>query len=183
MKKILIIVFILIIFVCGFCIGYSVCFMKITVQIVSLSFDNNNLRKELEQSKQLNFHKNTEDNKHPIDIEEEKCISDSQVYDYPNCSKNAEISWNKEIKKNLNLLKNKMSNDEYRYINEMNEVWEKSVHNQMNVINRFISNQDGIIYQTEGNNDIVQLKKQYAILLKNIYSNYCEEKSIKKSTF
>jgi hypothetical protein len=175
MKKFLIIVLIIITFVCGFYIGYMFCFMKTTKQIVSLNLDNNNLRKELGQSKQLIFHKNIDDNKHPIDIEEEKCISDSHVYGFPDCSKDAEISWNNEIKKNLNLLKNKMPKDEYKYIDEMNNIWSKSVSYQIDVINRFISNKDGIIYQTEGNNDIVQLKKQYAILLKDIYSNYYEE--------
>ena len=58
----------------------------------------------------------------------------------------------------------------------MHEQWKKSVNNEINVINRFISNKDGIIYQTEGSNNIAQLKKQYAILLQAVYFNYKEEK-------
>ena len=114
--------------------------------------------------------------KHPIDIEEEKCIAKSHVYNYPICSQNAEKAWDKEIQKNLSLLKKTMSSDEYKYINEMNENWKKSVYNEISVINRFISNKDGIIYQTEGSNNIAQLKKQYALLLNSIYYNYKEEK-------
>ena len=115
--------------------------------------------------------------KHPIDIEEEKCIASSHVYDYPLCSQKAEKAWDKEIQKNLKLLQKIMTKDEYKYIEIMNENWKKSVYNEIDVINRFISSKDGIIYQTEGSNNIAQLKKQYAILLQAVYYNYKEEKN------
>jgi|GEM_PF-6885206 len=114
--------------------------------------------------------------KHQIDIEEEKCIAASHVYDYPACSQKAEKAWDNEIQKNLKLLKKVMTNDEYKAVEQMNEAWKKSVHSEIDVINRFISNKDGIIYQTEGSSDIAQLKKQYALLLQSIYFHCREEK-------
>lgn len=113
--------------------------------------------------------------KHSIDIEEEKCIKSSHVYDYPLCSEKAEKAWDKEIQKHLEMLKKIMPNEEFIYINEMNKAWEKSVSKEIEVINRFISSKDGIIYQTDGNNQIRQIKKQYALLLQDLYYNYYKE--------
>jgi len=112
--------------------------------------------------------------KHPIDIEEEKCIASSHVYDYPACSQKAEKAWDNEIQNNLKLLKEIMTDDEYKYIETMNENWKKSVHNEIDVINRFISDKDGIINQTTGCSHISNLKKQYALLLSSIYFTYTE---------
>ena len=112
--------------------------------------------------------------KHPIDIEEQKCIASSHVYDYPLCSQKAEKAWDNEIQNNLKLLKEVMTDDEYKYIETMNENWKKSVHNEIDVINRFISNKDGIINQTTGCKHISNLKKQYALLLSSIYFTYTE---------
>ena len=98
------------------------------------------------------------------------------MYDYPICSQNAEKAWDKEIQHNLYLLKEIMNDDEFQQIEIMHKNWEKSVNNEIDVINRFISDKDGIIYQTESSNDIAQLKKQYALLLKSIYFHYHEEK-------
>ena len=57
----------------------------------------------------------------------------------------------------------------------MNETWNKSLYNQQDIINKFISTKEGLIHQTDGQNNIVQIKKQYALLLKSIYFNYYEE--------
>lgn len=113
--------------------------------------------------------------KHPIDIEEEKCLSSSDIYNYPQCTETAQKAWDKEIKKNLALLKKVMSKEEFIYIDNMNETWEKSVYRETDVINRFISSKDGIIYQTDANNQLLQIKKQYALLLQDLYYNYYKE--------
>lgn len=67
-----------------------------------------------------------------------------------------------------------MTNEEYQYIETMNENWEKSVNNEIDVINKFISDKDGIINQTTGSSHIANLKKEYALLLSSIYSTYTE---------
>ncbi len=142
-------------------------------------YERNKTNKNISQKEAISDTSSTiKENKHKIDIEEERCIAESDVYDYPICSHNSEKAWNNEIKKNLNLLKKVMSDDEYEYINKMNEEWEKSVNSETETINKFISNKDGIIYQTEGSDDISNLKKQYALLLNNLYYHYKENKEL-----
>lgn len=140
----------------------------ICLSLLSCAFGFNEKKRDNSFSNNINI-------KHPIDIEEEKCIKSSHVYDYPQCSEKAEKDWNKEIQNNLKMLKEIMAKEEFIYINEMNKAWEKSVYKEMAVINRFISSKDGIIYQTDANNQIVQIKKQYALLLQNLYYNYYKE--------
>jgi len=111
---------------------------------------------------------------HSIDIEEQKCIQNSNIYNYPLCSRKAEKAWDEEISKNLKLLKESLPKEEYKYITKMNEKWEKSVKAQIAVINKFISGKDGIIYQTAGSSHISDLKKEYALFLKAVYTNYTE---------
>ena len=118
-----------------------------------------------------------EEYKHPIDIEEEQCINNSNVYDYSLCGEKAEKAWDREIQKNTELLQKVMTKEEFKYIKNMNETWNKSLYNQQDIINRFISNKEGLIHQTDGQNNIIQIKKQYALLLKSIYYNYYEEDS------
>ena len=111
---------------------------------------------------------------HPIDIEERLCIKNSDIYHYAFCSELATKSWENQIQENLNLLKQVMTKDDYEDIEKMTNDWNKSVHSQTNTINRFIVDKDGIIHQTEGKNNIANIKRQYAILLKDIYSTYTE---------
>lgn len=119
-----------------------------------------------------------DDNKyiHPIDEAENKCISNSNEIDYVFCAQTASEAWDYEIKKYLKLLKEIMSIKDYEQIEKMNKEQNKSVHSQIKVINGFIGNKTGIIYQTEAVNNICNLKKQYALLLMSIYHNYKEEK-------
>ena len=116
-----------------------------------------------------------EEYKHPIDIEEEQCINNSNIFDYSLCGEKAEKAWEREIQKNTELLQKVMTKEEFKYIKSMNETWNKSLYNQQDIINKFISTKEGLIHQTDGQNNIVQIKKQYALLLKSIYFNYYEE--------
>lgn len=118
------------------------------------------------------------DNKyiHPIDEAETKCIANANEIDYVFCTQTASEAWDCEIKKYLKLLKEIMSIKDYKQIEKMNKEQNKSAHSQIKVINGFIGNKTGIIYQTEAVNNILNLKKQYALLLMSIYYNYNEEK-------
>lgn len=148
MKKLLIYILIIIVLILSFSIGYI-------------------LGKNTNISAIDNY-------EHPIDIEEKLCIQNSDIHNYTFCSEIAIKSWEKEIQKNLDLLKQVMKKEDYKYIEEMNNEWNKSAYSQINTINRFIVNKNGVIYQTEGKNNISNIKKQYAILLKNIYSTYTD---------
>ncbi|MBQ9246345.1 hypothetical protein IJ182_08775 [bacterium] len=176
-KYIFLLIIVIITSVAYFCLGSFIQSKKTDRIIAELKVENQSIKEQIENYNMvLDNNEDIVEAKHPIDIEEEKCIKKTHVYDYPICSQNAEKSWDEEIKNNLNLLQKIMPEDEYKSIVNMHEQWEKSVYNEIDVINRFISSKDGIIYKTEGSNDIVQLKKQYALLLKSIYSNYYEEK-------
>ena len=159
-----------------FYFGYLYAEKKLHSQIIVLKENNKSLSEQINDLENNKKSDDSKEYKHPIDIEEQKCIASSHVYDYPACSQKAEKAWDNEIQNNLKLLKKVMTDDEYKYIETMNENWEKSVHNEIVVIDRFISDKDGIIYQTEGSNDISNLKKQYAMLLESIYFHYNEEK-------
>ena len=78
---------------------------------------------------QLNSNLKEENNIEPenqykdqIDLEEENCISNTDIYDYPLCSQKAEKAWDNEIQKNLELLKKLMSKEDFKYIIEMNKM-------------------------------------------------------------
>ena len=110
-----------------------------------------------------------------IELEEKKCIENSHVYNYFFCVEKSEKAWDNEIRKTIISLKEVMSEEEYNQVIKMHKEWEKSVITQTHVINRFISQKDGLIYQTIGINHISNLKKEYAQLLKSIYFNYLDK--------
>lgn len=148
MKKILILLFILFLIIDSFCVGYM-------------------LNKKGCLAQKDNY-------KHRIDVEEENCIKNSDVTEYIVCAEKATSAWDREINEKLLTLKKVMPADEYNKIEIMHKEWEKSVYNQIEIINRFITTKDGIIYQCEGQNNITSLKKQYAMLLTSILENYNE---------
>lgn len=110
-----------------------------------------------------------------IDEEEKKCLENTSVYEYPSCTQKAETKWDEEIIKNLEALKKVMNKDDYKYIEDMNKFWSKTVEKQIKVIDKFVFQKDGIIYQTSGIDSILQLKKQYAMFLRGIYFDYYED--------
>ena len=57
----------------------------------------------------------------------------------------------------------------------MHKSWSKTVEKQIKVIDKFVFQKDGIIYQTSGIDSILQLKKQYAMFLRGIYFDYYED--------
>ena len=118
---------------------------------------------------------NEEETKHPIDIEEEKCINSKNPYLYSDCAKQSEISWNMEIEKYLKHINQIMDSDNIKIITESQLNWEKSAQSDKKMINKFISSRQGAINETLGFSYISEIKKQRAILLKNIYENYKEE--------
>ncbi len=185
MKKFIIILISVILLLSSFAVGFFVkksvddkTILKLTYEIRNLQSNNNNLQNKIKASEDNEKKENNQEKyKHPIDIEEERCIANSHVYNLPICEEKAEKSWDKEIQKNLKLIQKVMSNEEFDYIRKMNDSWNKSAYDQIESINRFISSKDGIIHQTDGQNNIVLIKKQYALLLKSIYYNYYEEDS------
>ncbi len=182
MKKIFLVVIIVIISIACFCLGYLFNEKKTSELIIS----ENNTNKQIQQSESKESIENVSDNKidseykHPIDIEEEKCIEKTHPYMYSNCAKQSEQLWDKEINNQLKVLKQTMNENEYKIVTNSQEKWNEAFLSDEIMINKFISSRQGTINETLGFSSISDIKKQRALLLKNIYDNYKEESEIQK---
>ena len=88
--------------------------------------------------------------KHPIDIEEEKCIkiADTSDIGMGNCSLEATKAWFKEIDKNLMTLKQILPADKYEKIADSQKKWESYIKSEFDVNENIIYNKAGTIYYT-----------------------------------
>lgn len=175
----------------SFCIGYFV-HVNLTKPSFNKDFEIqrlNNLVSDLKNNlverdkkiedieRNIQENKNTE-YKHPIDIEEEKCIKNSSTFDYPNCSYYAGTQWEKEINKYLNLLKKEMNTTDYSLIEVNQKKWEQSSQSDIKMIEKYINSKQGLIYVTIGTSTITDIYKSRALLLRKIYDEYIENKEI-----
>ncbi len=118
----------------------------------------------------------TKDESEIIEQKYSQCIDNSSVINYPNCAYEYGEKWKTEIDKYYRLLKKEMSKNDFKIIEKSQEEWGNYVNTQTKVIDKFITNQDGIIYQTIGQSKISQLYKERALLLKDILHHYEENK-------
>ena len=88
--------------------------------------------------------------KHPIDIEEEKCIkiADTSNIGMGNCALKATEDWFKEIDKNLMTLKQILPADKYEKIADSQKKWESYIKSEFDVNENIIYNKAGTIYYT-----------------------------------
>lgn len=120
-----------------------------------------------------NFEVKTSDipelDKHPIDIEEEKCIKIADTSDIKmgNCTLKATEAWFKEIDKNLMTLKQMLPADKYEKIADSQKKWESYVKSEFDVNENVIYNKAGSIYYTISAGEKRELIKQRALFLKN----------------
>ena len=107
--------------------------------------------------------------KHPIDIEEEKCIkiADTSNIGMGNCSLKATEAWFKEIDKALITLKQILPADKYEKIADSQKKWESYIKSEFDVNENVIYNKAGSIYYTISAGEKRELIKQRALLLKN----------------
>ena len=124
MKKFVIILISIFLLLSSFSLGFFVKkhiddkkIFYLTNEKFNLKIVNNDLISKIKKLEyRLNNSQKEDDNlaeyKHPIDIEEEQCINNSNVYDYSLCGEKAEKAWDREIQKNTELLKKVMTKED-----------------------------------------------------------------------
>ncbi len=117
-----------------------------------------------------------EPTKHPIDIEEEKCIkiADTSDIGMGNCALEATKAWFKEIDKNLMTLKQILPADKYEKIADSQKKWESYIKSEFDVNENVIFYKTGTIYYTISAGQKAYIVKERALLLKS-YIQYANE--------
>ena len=105
--------------------------------------------------------------KHPIDIEEEKCIkiADTSNIGMGNCALKATEDWFKEIDKNLMTLKQMLPADKYEKIADSQKKWESYIKSEFDVNENVIYYKIGTIYYTISAGQKREMVKERAMLL------------------
>ena len=117
-----------------------------------------------------------EPDKHPIDIEEEKCIkiADTSNIGMGNCALKATEAWFKEIDKNLMTLKQMLPSEKYEKIANSQKKWESYIKSEFDVNENVIFYKTGTIYYTISAGQKAYIVKERALLLKS-YIQYANE--------
>ena len=117
-----------------------------------------------------------ETDKHPIDIEEEKCIeiADTSNIEMGNCALKATEDWFKEIDKNLMTLKQMLPAEKYEKIADSQKKWESYIKSEFDVNENIVFNKTGTIYYTMSAGQKAYIVKERALLLKS-YIQYVNE--------
>ena len=117
-----------------------------------------------------------EPDKHPIDIEEEKCINiaNTSNIEMGNCALKATEAWFKEIDKNLMTLKQILPSDKYAKIADSQKKWESYIKSEFDVNENVIFYKTGTIYYTISAGQKASIVKERALLLKS-YIQYANE--------
>ena len=107
--------------------------------------------------------------KHPIDIEEEKCIkiADTSDIGMGNCSLKATEDWFKEIDKNLMTLKQMLPAEKYEKIAESQKNWENYIKSEFDINENIIYNKAGTIYYTMSAGQKRETVKERALQLQH----------------
>jgi len=149
-------------------------FVQINKNQAGIKKLNENLIKENKFLNELNDIILNQDNL--IDKEEKECLSNSiSTADSLNYIYNAEKNWNIEITKYLNLLKTVMPHEEYKIIEKNHNMWLEQNKKDNAIIDKFIFNHGGTMYQQIGAEENVKLKKQRRDFLKEIYDCYTND--------
>ena len=108
-----------------------------------------------------------ETDKHPIDIEEEKCIeiADTSNIGMGNCALKATEDWFKEIDKNLMTLKQMLPAEKYEKIADSQKKWESYIKSEFDVNENVIYYKIGTIYYTISAGQKREMVKERAMLL------------------
>ena len=108
-----------------------------------------------------------EPDKHPIDIEEEKCIkiADTSDIGMGNCALEATDAWFKEIDKNLMTLKQMLPPNKYEKLAASQKKWESYIKSEFDVNENVIYYKTGTIYYTISAGQKREMVKERALLL------------------
>ena len=103
---------------------------------------------------------------HVIDDVEVKCIANtSDTQEMNKCSKIAQVSWEKEIKKSLVQLKKRMDNTSYKSLMKSQRTWQEYKNQEFSFIQKIISNKQGTMYLNVEQGLKTNLLKQRALIL------------------
>ena len=140
----------------------------ITISILSTGcIQNNNTSSTFDECKTEIITQNEQ--KNLIDKIEEDCISDkSSTQEMSECTFKAIDAWNKEIEKNLALLKNITSKEDFEKIQLSQKNWESYRDSEIVVYN-LIQKKEGTMFQNVSAGFKRELIKQRAIELKSLY--------------
>ena len=103
---------------------------------------------------------------HVIDDVEVKCIANtSDTQEMNKCSKIAQVSWEKEIKKSLIQLKKRMDNTSYKSLMKSQRTWQEYKNQEFSFIQKIISNKQGTMYLNVEQGLKTNILKQRALIL------------------
>lgn len=103
---------------------------------------------------------------HVIDDVEVKCIANtSDTQEMNKCSKIAQVSWEKEIKKSLIQLKKRMDNTSYKSLMKSQRIWQEYKNQEFSFIQKIINNKQGTMYLNVEQGLKTNILKQRALIL------------------
>ena len=103
---------------------------------------------------------------HVIDDEEVKCIANtSDTQEMNKCSKIAQVSLEKEIKKSLVQLKKRMDNTSYKSLMKSQRAWQEYKNQEFSFIRKIINNKQGTMYLNVEQGLKTNILKQRALIL------------------
>lgn len=113
--------------------------------------------------------------KHPIDIEEEKCLkkADSNA-DMRNCAYDAMDAWFAVIEKDLAVLKKILSSEKYEAIVKSQKQWKKYQEEEFDANNLVVLNKGGTFYHVVSVGQKANIVKERALLLNSYVNLYSE---------
>ena len=103
---------------------------------------------------------------HVIDDVEVKCIANtSDTQEMNKCSKIAQVSWEKEIKKSLIQLKKRMDNTSYKSLMKSQRIWQEYKNQEFSFIQKITNNKQGTMYLNVEQGLKTNILKQRALIL------------------
>lgn len=111
----------------------------------------------------------------PIDTAEQECISKtSDTYEMNRCAQIAQLSWEKDIRKNLAELKKSLNPQDYKILQISQSSWEKYKKKEYTLIDTIIAYKQGTMYLNFCEGWRTELVKQRALILRQ-YLNTLQE--------
>ena len=103
---------------------------------------------------------------HVIDDVEVKCIANtSDTQEMNKCSKIAQVSWEKEIKKSIIQLKKRMDNTSYKSLMKSQRIWQEYKNQEFSFIQKITNNKQGTMYLNVEQGLKTNILKQRALIL------------------
>ncbi|MBR6164150.1 DUF1311 domain-containing protein [bacterium] len=156
---------------------FVACFIQKSIydnKIQLLNTELNNIKEENKFISDVN--NKILNNTSPIDRNEKECLEKAvSTSESLECINKSLKEWDSEIEKYLGLLKQSMTNEEYKQIQTNQDLWITQNKSNNEIITQFVFNHGGTMYYQIASDYYVQDKKQRAEFLKAIYNTYNNE--------